>query len=219
MGGLLNRDIIILFITKILRMFSFGALSVVFFNVLASKGIEEQQIGFLQSFVAFGDIVISLILTTRADKIGRKKTLILGAFLKFFAGIVYAVSDNYIMLIISGALGVLTVSGGEIGPFLPIEQAAIAHIVEENTATEEEMKEDVTRAYGYYNMASYLSQASGNVACGVYISWAVDHFGGQREDYFIQIVYMYAAFGLLKGFAYCLLSNHIEADPEKRIAK
>ena len=120
MAGLMVRDIVILFLTKILRMFSFGALSVIFFNALSSKGIKEQQIGYLQSLIAIGDIVISLFLTTRADKLGRKKTLILGALLKIFAGVTYAVSNNYIMLVISGALGVLTVAGGEIGPFLPI---------------------------------------------------------------------------------------------------
>jgi predicted MFS family arabinose efflux permease len=74
----------------------------------------------LQSLIAIGDIIISLILTTRADKIGRKKTLIISAILKIFAGVSYALSDNYIILIISGALGVLTISGGEIGPFLPV---------------------------------------------------------------------------------------------------
>lgn len=62
--------------------------------------------------IAIGDIVISLILTTRADKIGRKKTLALSAILKIGAGISYALSDNYLVLIISGALGVLTISGG-----------------------------------------------------------------------------------------------------------
>ena len=40
------------------------------------------------------------------------------------------------------------------------------------------MKEDVARAFGYYNMASYLSQAAGNLFCGAYITWSVDWFGG-----------------------------------------
>lgn len=112
MGRKCTSDMVLLFVTKILRMFSFGAISIVFFNVLLGKGISEQQIGFLQSFVAVGDIVISLILTTQADKFGRKKTLIISAFLKIGAGIMYALSDNYVILMVSGALGVLTVSGG-----------------------------------------------------------------------------------------------------------
>ena len=47
------------------------------------------------------------------------------------------------------------------------------------------MKEDVARAYGYYNMASYLAQAAGNLFCGAFISLQVDWFGGDRESYFV----------------------------------
>lgn len=128
-----GSDMAILFITKILRMFSFGAISVIFLDVLLNKGILEKQIGFLQSFVAVGDIVISLLLTTKADKLGRKKTLVVGALLKILAGVTYAMSNNFLILLISGALGVLTVSGGEIGPFLPLEQASIAQLIEDET--------------------------------------------------------------------------------------
>ncbi len=112
MVNLCVKDIAILFITKILRMFAFGAISVVFLVTLANKGISKENIGLLQSIIAIGDIFVSLILTTRADLFGRKKTLILGALLKVFAGVAYASSDNYALLAISGALGVLTVSGG-----------------------------------------------------------------------------------------------------------
>ena len=60
---------------------------------------------------------------------GRKNILMLSALLKIFAGVTYALSNNYYFLVISGIFGVLTVSGGEIGPFLPIEQAAITQII------------------------------------------------------------------------------------------
>lgn len=93
-------------------MFAFGAISVIFIESLIEKGIEEKKIGFLQSSIALGDIFVSLILTTRADKIGRKRILILSALLKVFAGMSYALSDNYVLLVISGIFGVLTVSGG-----------------------------------------------------------------------------------------------------------
>lgn len=135
-----GSDMTILFITKILRMFSFGAISVIFLDVLLNKGILEKQIGFLQSFVAVGDIVISLLLTTKADKLGRKKTLVAGALLKILAGVSYAMSDNFLILLISGALGVLTVSGGEIGPFLPLEQASIAQLIEDETEDKDKLK-------------------------------------------------------------------------------
>lgn len=209
MGKICTFDVVILFLTKILRMFSFGAISVIFFDALKQKGILEKEIGFLQSLIAAGDILISLYLTTRADKIGRKKTLILSAMLKIFAGVSYALSNNYILLIISGALGVLTISGGEIGPFLPIEQAAIAQIIEDNSTSQDNVKEDVAMAYGYYNMASYLSQAAGNLFTGIYLAYAQKLFGGVTSDYYIHIIYTYAIFGLLKLLFYTCMSNKI----------
>ena len=40
MSKIYTRDVAMLYVTKILRMFSFGAISVVFFDVLIQKGIE-----------------------------------------------------------------------------------------------------------------------------------------------------------------------------------
>ena len=73
--------------------------------------------------------MISLFLTTRADKIGRVNTLMLGALLKLITGIVYAESSSIIILTISGIFGVISVTGGEIGPFMPIEQSAMTQLV------------------------------------------------------------------------------------------
>lgn len=39
MAKICNSDVVALFISKILRMFSFGAISVVFFDALIEKGI------------------------------------------------------------------------------------------------------------------------------------------------------------------------------------
>lgn len=58
-----------------------------------------------------GDIVISLYLTTKADKIGRKKTLIIGAILKIITGIFYAYSSSLIVLVVMGIVGVISVTG------------------------------------------------------------------------------------------------------------
>lgn len=88
------------------------------------------QAGWIQSFIVAGDIVISLFLTTRADKLGRINTLMLGALLKLITGIIYAESDNMTILIVAGIFGVVSVTGGEIGPFMPIEQSALTQLVE-----------------------------------------------------------------------------------------
>ena len=57
----------------------------------------------------------------------------LGAILKFITGLCYAEASNTVILLISGILGVISVSGGEIGPFMPIEQSALSQLVEHCT--------------------------------------------------------------------------------------
>ena len=76
-----NKNILILFSTRIIRLFCYGFLSVILVLYLAEAGLTETQAGLLFTFTLAGDAIISLWLTTRADTFGRKKTLILGALL------------------------------------------------------------------------------------------------------------------------------------------
>ena len=75
----LPRDGVLLFATRGTRMFAYGFLSVVLVLYLKAQGLEEQQIGVLLTMTLLGDMVISLWITTAADRIGRKRMLILGA--------------------------------------------------------------------------------------------------------------------------------------------
>ena len=67
--------------------------------------------GFNRGGINESYIIISLYLTTQADKLGRRITLVFGAFLKVFTGIFYAFSNNFFILALSGILGVISVSG------------------------------------------------------------------------------------------------------------
>ncbi len=128
-----RNDFALLFVTRILRMFSYGMLSVIFFDNLFFKGVTEIEATLLQSATIAVDIAISLILTSKADRIGRLNTLMLGAVLKLITGLVYAESENLTLLFVTGIFGVLSVTGGEIGPFMAIEQSALSQLIEKCT--------------------------------------------------------------------------------------
>ena len=125
----LPRDGVVLFLTRFLRLFAYGALSVVLVFYLVSLGLTEADVGLLLTLTLAGDIGISLILTTRADRMGRRRTLIVGAILMTGAGVAFASTHNLLFLIIVGTIGVISPSGHEVGPFLSIEQAALSHLV------------------------------------------------------------------------------------------
>ena len=55
--------------------------------------------------------------------------LIVGALLMAAAGLVFASTSNFWLLVLAGTIGVISPSGNEVGPFLSIEQAALSHVV------------------------------------------------------------------------------------------
>jgi hypothetical protein len=67
-----------------------------------------------------GDILISLYLTSKADKIGRILTLMLASLLQVVTGLVYSESENQLLLLAVGFLGIISATGDEIGPFVAI---------------------------------------------------------------------------------------------------
>jgi MFS family permease len=75
-----KKDIYILFATRILRLFAYGALSVVLVLYLSRIGLDDYRIGLLITLTLIGDAIISLWITTHADAYSRKKMLILGSF-------------------------------------------------------------------------------------------------------------------------------------------
>ena len=94
----LTPDGRLLFSTRIARLFAYGFLSVVLVLYLTEVGLTETQIGLLLTLTLVGDTVISLWITTTADRIGRRRMLIVGAGLMLFAGLLFAVTRNVALL-------------------------------------------------------------------------------------------------------------------------
>ena len=76
-----RRDVATLFAMRGLRLFAYGALAVVIALYLVEIGLDPGQVGLLLALTLAGDAVISLLLTTHADRIGRRTTLVIGAAL------------------------------------------------------------------------------------------------------------------------------------------
>ena len=93
-----HRDIVLLFSSRIVRLFCYGFLSVVLALYLAQVGLGEKQIGLLFTLTLAGDVVISLWLTTSADRVGRRRTLLIGAVLMIGAGIAFILTKNPLIL-------------------------------------------------------------------------------------------------------------------------
>src|ERR1700676_5235027 len=154
----LSHDGWLLFVTRFTRLFAYGSLSVILVFYLIGLGLTEAQAGLVLTLTLFGDVIVSLYLTTRADRIGRRRMLIVGSILMAAAGLAFACTSNLFFLVIAGTIGVISPSGNEVGPFLSIEQAALAHVVPDRSRTE---------VFAWYTLAGSLATALGALFAGL----------------------------------------------------
>lgn len=117
-------------------MFAYGLLSVILVLYLVAVGLNKWEVGLLLTLTLFGDTAISLWLTTTADRLGLRCTLMVGALLMALAGIVFLSTGNFFVLVVAATIGVISPSGNDIGPFLSVEQAALSHIVPDDRRTD-----------------------------------------------------------------------------------
>ena len=124
-----GRDVRLLFAARAVRLFAYGFLSVVVVLYLAELGIPDGEIGLMLALTLAGDTVVSLWMTTSADRLGRRRMLLLGAGLMVTAGLVFAFTRSFALLLAAAIVGVISPSGNEVGPFLAVEQAALTQSV------------------------------------------------------------------------------------------
>jgi len=149
----LSTDGKLILLARTIRTFAYGFLSVVLSVYLKLSGFNDALIGLILTFTLINSVIFTLIATIYADKIGRKKILIVYAALMCISGIIFFVSNNYVLLIISALIGTLNVTGSETGSFLSLEQAILPQTIKE-------IKKRNT-LFGIYNMVGTFAMSAG----------------------------------------------------------
>ena len=206
-----QSNIVILFSTRIIRLFCYGFLSVVIALYLSEAGFTGGQIGLLFTLTLVGDAVITLWLTTSADRLGRKRTLILGALLMAGAGVAFVLTRNIILLIIAAIIGVISPSGNEIGPFLSVEQAGLTQLIPDKSRTQ---------FFAWYNLVGSFATATGALGGGWLAQILQDNSWTALESYRVVLI-GYAIGGFLLLVLFLNLTKSIEVgvtqDETKRV--
>lgn len=193
-------DVPILFATRAARLFAYGLLSVVLVLHLAAAGLSEARIGLLLGLTLAGDAAISLWLTTRADRAGRRRTLVAGALLMVLAAAAFSATTLFPVLLVAATIGVMSPSGNEVGPFLAIEQAALA---QELPAARR------TAAFAWYQLTGALATAVGALVGGA-LSEGLQRAGLAPLASYRAVAATYGAVGLLLAGVFLRLSPAVE---------
>ena len=196
-----KTDIVLLFSTRIVRLFCYGFLSVVLALYLVQAGLSEQQIGLLFTLTLAGDAGITLWLTTSADHFGRRRTLIVGALLMIGAGAVFILTKDPILLMIAAIIGVISPSGNEIGPFLSVEQAGLTQLISDTRRTQ---------TFAWYNLAGSFATATGALSGG-WLSQVLQNSGVTPFESYRSVLLGYAIGGAVMVILFLFLSAAVEA--------
>ncbi|MEW6733782.1 MAG: MFS transporter [Acidobacteriota bacterium] len=204
----LTADGRLLFSTRIVRLFAYGFLSVVLTLYLAQLGLTDRQIGLLLTLTLIGDAAITLGITLIADRVGRRRMLILGATLMIFAGVAFALTNNLLLLIVAAIIGTISPSGSEVGPFLSIEQATLPQTIPDQHRT---------RIFALYNLAGSFATALGALCSGI-LAQTLQRSGASTLTSYRAIVIGYGLLGIALLALFTTLSAAIEAPRQVDVA-
>ena len=154
----LSLDARLIFATRALRMFAYGLLSVLLGPYLAALGRTELEIGAVVTTSVLGGAGLTLALSRYADRVGRRRTLILCGLVMVATGAIFTTSDYFPLLLIGAASGMIAVTSSEHTPFLALEQA----ILPQTTGPIER-----TRLFAWYNVLGTLAWALGALTSGL----------------------------------------------------
>src|SRR5437588_73690 len=155
--SLLTRDGRLLVAARAVRMFAYGFLSVILALYLSAAGFSASQIGWLFTVALAGGAATTAVVSLMVNRWGRRRTLIASALLMAAAGIALATRQGFLVLLPLSAIGALSPTGQENGPFLSLEQAALS----QTTAAPHRVM-----PYAWYNLAGSVAAALGALAAG-----------------------------------------------------
>ncbi len=101
-------DTKLLCLQRFVRLFAYGASTLILVAYLSELHISKERIGLFMTLTLVGDTVISFVLTLFADALGRKAILALGAVLMAAAGVTFALSGSYWVLLAAAIVGVIS---------------------------------------------------------------------------------------------------------------
>jgi len=195
------RDFALLFAARICRLFAYGFLAVILVLYLRALGYSEARVGVLLAFTLLGDAAVSLTLTTRADRLGRRRMLLVGAALMVLGGAGMAVLGNFWLLLLAAIVGVLSPSGNELGPFLAIEQACLVEVIR---------PEDRTRVFAWSHVLGFTANALGALFGGA-LAGFLQHRGWAPAASYRALLWLYAGCGGILFLLFPVLGREVEA--------
>lgn len=198
----------LLLCARIVRTFAYGFLSVILAIYLKLIGFDDILIGIILSVTLINSIIFTLFASFYADRIGRRKTLILYTAMMSISGVIFFVTENPLALIIAALLGTLNITGSETSAFLSIEQSILPQTIKDNRKR--------NTLFGFYNMVGTFAMGAGILIANLPI--IIQNELEFDQIYAIKLLFLfYSLLGVLVIGIYLKLSSDIEIKKEKTL--
>ena len=196
-----GRDGILLLSAKFLRTFTYGILTVSLVIYLTSVGFTPFQIGIVLSSAILGGVFSTIFVVLFADRLGRKKTLSLLSLFTALTGIILGITSDFVLVAVGMFIGSLSLTGGEVGPFLSVEQSIIPQVTIEAARN---------RAFSVYNFVGYVGLSLGSL--GALVPGLLQgELGFSTRDSFLPVFALVVAAGIVLATIYQALGLRVEA--------
>lgn len=197
----LTKDGKLLISARVVRTFSYGFLSIILAIYLNLIGFDEILIGLILSATLANSVIFNLFSSFFADKIGRRKVLIVYSALMAASGSIFLLTDNYIALIIAAFIGTINVTGTETGAFLSLEQAILPQTVKTSKKK--------NTVFALYNMVGTFAM-SGGILLSAIPQKIEEIFDISTIDSFKPLFLIYIGAGITVVMIYLFLSKQVE---------
>jgi MFS family permease len=187
---------------RIIRTFGYGFLSVILSIYLALIGFDGLQVGLILSASLLNSIFFNLIASFYANRLGRRRLLVIYSVLMSLSGIIFFVTDNYTILIVATLIGTINVTGSETSAFLSLEQAILPR------TTKDIKKRNIS--FAIYNMVGTFAMSAGILLSGFPDVVEQFYHGLDLIDSIKILFLIYSALGLANALIYSRLSKDIE---------
>ncbi len=206
MLGWLSRDGKRLLAARVTRSFAYGFLGVALGSYLNALGYGGLEVGLVLSAALASAALVAIAVGLRGDAWGRRRVLMAFAAGMVAAGALLLASSALPVILLAVAVGTVSPAGGDIGPFVSLEQAMLPQAAPPERRTD---------AFAVYNLAATLAASMGALFSGL-PAFAGRFLGLAAVPYGVLFA-AYAILGIVTLAVYRSLAATVEpTEPEVR---
>lgn len=189
-------------VTKGLRAFGDGYVSLLLPLYLLELGLSPLQVGIVATTTLLGSGLLTLLVGLVAYRFRYRTLLLAATLLMAGTGLGFAVITDFWPLLLLALLGTLNPSSGDVSVFLPLEHAVLARVVDDRRRT---------AVFARYSLVGSLAAAFGSLAVAL-PAMAAEAVGVSARIGMQGMFLLYAVLAGLAAWVYQGLPRAMSAD-------